>query len=255
MATETAETDSTAIEALLDTLSQNIDGVEAALQPVLTKPLSATSGKLPLLDKAKLYVHTSYAIESLIFSYLRLSGADAKSHPVFSELGRVRSYFEKIKSAEGAGPSSRLDKGAANRFIKHALSGNDEHDRRRAETHKIQEAGAKRKVDELADRYRKQSRFESVSKRIREDETSTEHDDTDGLARPGSTSTDQEDRTAAGEGKQIQSKKKRHTSGSTVAGPSTKDGHSTSRHRKKLSHAPKDAHQAFQSLLSKNPNA
>ena len=58
-------------------------------------------------------------------AYLRLNGVDAKEHPVFRELTRVKQYFEKIKAAETGGdnkaPSAQLDKAAAKRFIKHAL--------------------------------------------------------------------------------------------------------------------------------------
>lgn len=56
-------------------------------------------------------------------AYLRLNGVNAKEHPVFRELTRVKQYFEKIKVAESAGtnPNTKLDKAAAGRFIKHAL--------------------------------------------------------------------------------------------------------------------------------------
>ncbi|KAF2150360.1 C1D-domain-containing protein [Myriangium duriaei CBS 260.36] len=251
-----AETDSTAIEALLRTLSKNVDGVEAALHPITTKTLSATSGKLPLLDQAKLYVHTAYAIESLIFSYLRLSGVDAKSHPIFSELSRVRAYFQKIKSTESTGPSSKLDKGAANRFIKHALSGNDEYDRKREEAQKSQESGAKRKFDELAERYGKQSRFEGASKRMKDGEADSETivtakatqsrhgDHTTGSGRSGASSAAEEDASSTLRRKPSKGKKYKHT---TDAGEPR-----SSRHRQKHSHPPKDAHQAFQSLLSRS---
>jgi exosome complex protein LRP1 len=56
---------------------------------------------------------------------LRLHGVNAREHPVFKELTRVKQYFEKIKALE-AGPEKRtmiLDKGAAERFIKHGLVG------------------------------------------------------------------------------------------------------------------------------------
>ena len=56
-------------------------------------------------------------------AYLRLHGVDAKQHPVFRELTRVKQYFEKIKALETE-PEERsmtLDKAAANRFIKHGL--------------------------------------------------------------------------------------------------------------------------------------
>ena len=58
-------------------------------------------------------------------AYLRLNGVQAKEHPVFKELTRVKQYFEKIKVAE-AGPAKpreniSLNKQAAGRVIKHAL--------------------------------------------------------------------------------------------------------------------------------------
>jgi hypothetical protein len=58
-------------------------------------------------------------------AYLRLNGVQAKEHPVFKELTRVKQYFEKIKVAE-AGPTKprenlSLNKEAAGRVIKHAL--------------------------------------------------------------------------------------------------------------------------------------
>ena len=58
-----------------------------------------------------------------MIAYLRLNGVDAKEHPVFRELTRVKQYFDKIKDAEtGDDPRpTNLDKPAAGRFIKHAL--------------------------------------------------------------------------------------------------------------------------------------
>lgn len=58
-------------------------------------------------------------------AYLRLHGVDAKQHPVFRELTRVKQYFEKIKALETE-PEPRtmtLDKEAVGRFIKHGLVG------------------------------------------------------------------------------------------------------------------------------------
>jgi hypothetical protein len=54
---------------------------------------------------------------------VRLHGVEAKEHPVFRELTRVKQYFQKIKVAEEplVGPKMRLDQNAATRFIKHAL--------------------------------------------------------------------------------------------------------------------------------------
>ena len=64
-------------------------------------------------------------VSSLYKAYLRLNGVNAKEHPVFRELTRVKQYFEKIKTAEsaddGAVPTAQLDKAAVGRFINHAL--------------------------------------------------------------------------------------------------------------------------------------
>ena len=120
----------------IETLTQNIDSLEEALTPLFKEGPHHLASKLPLLDKSKLFVSTAYTIESLIFSSLLLSGASPKTHPIFTELTRLRQYHEKIKVAENpssSDPRVRLDKGAAARFIKHGLSGNDRYDAERAE--------------------------------------------------------------------------------------------------------------------------
>ena len=59
-------------------------------------------------------------------AYLKLHGTNAKEHPVFKELTRVRQYFVKIKALETppeeeAKPTMKLDQQAARRFIAHGL--------------------------------------------------------------------------------------------------------------------------------------
>ncbi|KAI1766776.1 Sas10/Utp3/C1D family-domain-containing protein [Hypoxylon sp. FL1150] len=109
----------------LDRLDDELEALEEALQPILGN-ISDVASKLPLLDKAKLYVLATYSIESLLFSSLRLHGVDAKEHPVFKELTRVRQYFDKIKNAENPPqkPDQSLNKEAAIRFIRADLSEN-----------------------------------------------------------------------------------------------------------------------------------
>ncbi|KAI2604764.1 Sas10/Utp3/C1D family-domain-containing protein [Hypoxylon fragiforme] len=110
----------------LDHLDDELDSLEAALQPILHN-VSDVATKLPLLDKAKLYVLMTYAIESMLFSSLRLNGVNAKEHPVFKELTRVRQYFEKIKNIENPPqkPEKTLNKEAAIRFIRADLAENN----------------------------------------------------------------------------------------------------------------------------------
>ncbi len=58
-------------------------------------------------------------------AYLRLNGVNAREHPVFTELTRVKQYFEKIKKAEFPPEKPErniaLDKRAAARFITASL--------------------------------------------------------------------------------------------------------------------------------------
>jgi exosome complex protein LRP1 len=125
------------VQPSLDLLNNVIDDLEEALQPLANDMTDMTS-KLPLLDKAKLYVLLSYSIESLLFckinldelpdmptfswpgpiASLRLNEVDAKEHPVFKELARVRQYFTKIKDIESPPqkPKQSLNKEAAIRL-------------------------------------------------------------------------------------------------------------------------------------------
>ncbi|KAL1876286.1 hypothetical protein Daus18300_002914 [Diaporthe australafricana] len=110
----------------LDRLDGDLDKLEDSLKPILTN-LGEVASKLPLLDKAKLYVLATYSIETALFSALRLNGTDAKEHPVFKELARVRQYYEKIKKAETP-PEQRtqsVNTQAAIRFIKADLAGDN----------------------------------------------------------------------------------------------------------------------------------
>ncbi|KAL2860221.1 Sas10/Utp3/C1D family-domain-containing protein [Aspergillus pseudodeflectus] len=141
-----------ALLPLLEQLDDNVDELEEVLAPILRSTVVETSKKLPVLDKAKFHVMITYALESLIFSYLRLHGVNAKEHPVFRELTRVKQYFEKIKTLETP-PEQRtmvLDKQAAGRFIKHGLAGNDKLDLQREEQLAKEKARAQLKASLLA---------------------------------------------------------------------------------------------------------
>ena len=171
----------TDLRPLVDTLASNIDDAEESLASLINTALSASTSKLPLLDKAKLYTLVTYAIESLLFSYLRLNGLDAKTHPVFAELSRVKQYFEKIKTAETSHVkrNATLDKAAAGRFIKQGLAGNDEYDRKRAEQQEKEKNGAKRKFEDMTERVGSHSRFEAMSRKMNDDDADSSAKDVD----------------------------------------------------------------------------
>ncbi|KAL2198643.1 Sas10/Utp3/C1D family-domain-containing protein [Corynascus similis CBS 632.67] len=117
--------DVTDVTPQLDQLEEELSKAEKSLGPLLGD-IGDISSKLPLLDKAKLYVLVSYTIEALLFSALRLNGVDAKNHPIFTELTRVRQYVEKIEKLEKplAERENAVNTEAAARFLKSDLGDN-----------------------------------------------------------------------------------------------------------------------------------
>jgi len=59
--------DSAGLVALIEKLEDDLDDLEDVLLPLIKEPLVEMAEKLPLLDRAKLYVLTTYAIESVLF--------------------------------------------------------------------------------------------------------------------------------------------------------------------------------------------
>ena len=59
--------ETTDLMPLLEQLEDDIDNLEEVLEPLLSQALSATTKKMPVLDKAKLHVLVTYTIESLLF--------------------------------------------------------------------------------------------------------------------------------------------------------------------------------------------
>ncbi|KZZ90610.1 exosome-associated family protein [Ascosphaera apis ARSEF 7405] len=139
---------------LIEELEDEVDNVEDILEPLMKKALELTTQNMPVLDKAKLHVTVTYAIWSLLFCYLKLHGTNVKEHPIFRELTRVRQYFEKLEQAEKKPteeqPTTKLDKEAANRFIKHGLAGNEKYDFERKEREAKEKAMAAVKAAMLA---------------------------------------------------------------------------------------------------------
>jgi len=121
--------DVTDISPQLAELDGDLNQLRDALKPLLGE-IGDLSSRLPLLDKAKLYVLASYAIESLLFSSLRLNGVETKNHAIFTELTRVRQYFDKIQKLENPPPApereTTLNTQAAIRFVRADLSDNKE---------------------------------------------------------------------------------------------------------------------------------
>ncbi|KAJ5210387.1 Sas10/Utp3/C1D [Penicillium cf. griseofulvum] len=229
--------DPTDLLPLLEQLDDNVDDLEEVLQPILATTLLKSSNKLPVMDKAKLHVLITYTLESLIFSYLRLHGVDAKQHPVFRELTRVKQYFEKIKVLETE-PEERpmtLDKAAAGRFIKHGLAGNDKYDLERAEKQAKERARAQFKADMLARKSIESSKAQSNN--------DSDSDDSEGGVEVATAAEPQIDTNIAGKVEKKDSKMKskgEHKSESSKAKKERKISKATLKEEKKERRAKKE---------------
>ena len=56
------------ITELIDQLDDNLDNLQDALKTIMTKSLTEIAAEHSLLDRAKLYIMVTYAIESVLFS-------------------------------------------------------------------------------------------------------------------------------------------------------------------------------------------
>ncbi|KAF5332769.1 hypothetical protein D9611_005095 [Ephemerocybe angulata] len=111
------------LNSRVNTLSNSLDDLEGILESLFSQTLPETVLNLEPLQQAKLQTDVPYVIYDLVFMYLKLKGIDPKGHPVIGELDRIRQYFDKISHTEN--PPTRpnqIDKAAAGRFIKHAIS-------------------------------------------------------------------------------------------------------------------------------------
>ncbi|KAJ7292798.1 Sas10/Utp3/C1D family-domain-containing protein [Mycena rebaudengoi] len=107
----------------LDSLTSSLSSLESTLAPLFAQTLPETLVELSPIEQAKLQTLISYLVYDLVFIYLKAKGIDPKTHPVVDELSRVRRYFAKIAAAETPQtPRAPLDKAAASRFIKHAIT-------------------------------------------------------------------------------------------------------------------------------------
>ncbi|KAI0726144.1 hypothetical protein C8Q72DRAFT_784275 [Fomitopsis betulina] len=117
------DADSQQLRAKVAALDSSLDDLESQLEPLLAQTLPESLVGLETIQQAKLQIALPYLVYDLIFIYLKTRGIDPKTHPVITELDRIRQYFDKIKNAED--PAKRtmtVDKAAANRFIKYAIA-------------------------------------------------------------------------------------------------------------------------------------
>ncbi|XP_021245642.1 nuclear nucleic acid-binding protein C1D isoform X2 [Numida meleagris] len=99
--------------------------------------LELVSYTLEPLEQAKLDLVSAYTLNSMFWVYLATQGINPKEHPVKQELERIRTYMNKVKEIADKKKASKLDKGAASRFVRNALwEANPENDQTPAKAKK-----------------------------------------------------------------------------------------------------------------------
>ncbi|KAK9237228.1 hypothetical protein V1525DRAFT_404590 [Lipomyces kononenkoae] len=114
---------------LIESLEKEMSELESSLKPIIDGGLAHYTNDMAPIDKAKAYLLSLYALNSTIYSTLKIGEVSTTDHDIMNDIRRVQAYMAKIKNAEEllAGRQLQLDRQAAGRFIKHALSGNDSH--------------------------------------------------------------------------------------------------------------------------------
>jgi len=100
---------------------ESLSDVENALQPLMDSNLDEASTSLDSLGKAKLFLTSMYAANSLFWMYLCTRGADADQHPIKNELERIQDYMSKVREIEDRAKAPRVNKEASKNFVRNAL--------------------------------------------------------------------------------------------------------------------------------------
>ncbi|KAM4693118.1 nuclear nucleic acid-binding protein C1D isoform 1-T2 [Discoglossus pictus] len=109
------------IHEYLAAFENSITSVDEMLNKMMSVSRAELLQTVDPLEQAKLDLVSAYTLNSLFWVYLTTQGVNPKEHSVKEELERIRSYMNRVKEITDRKKAARLDKGAAKRFIKHAL--------------------------------------------------------------------------------------------------------------------------------------
>ncbi|XP_069464252.1 nuclear nucleic acid-binding protein C1D [Ambystoma mexicanum] len=111
----------TEIHEYLVAYQKSLGSVDTMLKTMMSISRSELLQKLDPIEQAKLDLVSAYSLNSLFWIYLVTQGVNPKEHPVKQELERIRNCMNRVKEITDKKKAAKLDKGAAARFLKHAL--------------------------------------------------------------------------------------------------------------------------------------
>ncbi|XP_030413735.1 nuclear nucleic acid-binding protein C1D isoform X2 [Gopherus evgoodei] len=109
------------IHDYLSAFEKSLGSVDDMLKTMMSVSRSELLEKLDPLEQAKLDLVSAYTLNSMFWVYLATQGINPKDHPVKQELERIRTYMNRVKEITDKKMASKLDKGAAARFVRNAL--------------------------------------------------------------------------------------------------------------------------------------
>lgn len=127
---------------------QNLDHSIVNIETLLESRISVDYNSLSMEDKVKHDLLIAFALNSLYWMHLRLDGVDPTTHNIKRELDRIKTTMDMAKGAMAKKYMPRVNRGAADRIVGHALWTPEDKKRRSSDSDK---QNKKIKFDENGD--------------------------------------------------------------------------------------------------------
>lgn len=116
------------VKQFIEALDVSTNKLSLKLKPILAKSLDEQVASIEdPVAKIKFYNNYLYVLVSVLFAYIKSVGIDTTSHPIVKELGRVKSYMNRLKELENKlkskSNSTSEDALAARSFLQNTLGG------------------------------------------------------------------------------------------------------------------------------------
>lgn len=108
-------------DARASQLENSLNQLETFLARLDSTSYTTVHENLTPLDQARFDLTAAYTLNSLMWAYLRTRGVDPKQTQLKTELERVKSYMDKLKSVADRQSAAKVDKQAATRLMRNAL--------------------------------------------------------------------------------------------------------------------------------------
>ena len=106
------------IEESCEKFFRQLVSLEKLLQPLFSSDLTQLEQSLSPEKQATLKLLQLYGVNSLFFSYLRLSGQEPETHDIQHELERIKKYINQLREIGSKHKRPHVDREVAKRLVK-----------------------------------------------------------------------------------------------------------------------------------------